>query len=129
MRMFRRRQRHHRKPVRKRSQMLFQFMRRTACGNEMHFVKIESPVCRPGHSQVAGMDGVKRAAKNCNPSWMVFRRRTVSLRSRQSASRMFPDPILSRILWKGWTLFTGFGLLSMFVRRDVDNVAVLLDHS
>jgi hypothetical protein len=96
MRVLGRRQRHHRKPVRKRRQMLFQFMWRTARGNEMHFVEIESPVCCPGYSQVAGMNGVKRAAKYRNPSRLVFCRRTLRLRSRQSASRVFPNPILSR---------------------------------
>jgi hypothetical protein len=47
------------------------------------------------------MDGVKRAAKNRNSSWMVFRCRTFRLRRRQSASRMIPYPILSRIPTSG----------------------------
>src|SRR5260221_8332101 len=128
MRMLCRRQRRHREAVRKRRQVLLQFVRRTARGNEMHFVKIESPVCRPGYSQVAGMDGVKRAAKNCNPSWMVFRRRTFRLRSRQSASRMLPNTILSRILWNGWPLLARFRFLGILVRGHVDNSTILLDY-
>jgi hypothetical protein len=43
--------------------MLLQFMRRTAGGDEVDFIKIESTVRGSCHRQMPGMDGIKRAAK------------------------------------------------------------------
>src|ERR1700751_2702337 len=102
MRMLRARQRHHRKPVRKRRQMLLQFVGWPARRNEVNLVEVKWPVCGSRHGQVPCMNEIKRAAKQCNSSWLVFGRRAVRLRCRQSPSRSIPNPILSRILCHRW---------------------------
>src|ERR1700676_1171769 len=59
VRMFRAGQGNHCKAVRKRREMLFQLVRRTAGRNEMNFVEIKAAVGRARDSQVAVMDRVK----------------------------------------------------------------------
>src|ERR1700740_3234844 len=71
-------------------------MRRPAGRDEMNFVEIETPVRGPCHGQMPGMNRIKRAAEKCNSPGMVLSGCAVGLRCRQSASRMFPNPILSR---------------------------------
>jgi hypothetical protein len=85
------RQRHHRKPMRERRQMLLKFVRRTARRNEMHFVEIEPPVRGASDGQVPGMNRIERTAKERDAAWMVLRggAMRVCLRRgcRQSASQ------------------------------------------
>jgi len=88
MRMIRARERHHRKPVRKRSQVLFQFVGGPARRYEMNFVEIKTPVRRSCHRQMSRMNGIKRSAKQRNPSRLDFCRCTLRLRCRQCASPM-----------------------------------------
>jgi hypothetical protein len=88
--------------VRKRRQMLLQFVGWPARRNEVNLVEVKSPVCGSRHGQVPCMNGIKRAAKQCDSSWLVFGRRAVRLRCRQSPSRSIPNPILSRILRNRW---------------------------
>src|SRR5580704_3998735 len=83
VRVLRARQRHHRKSMRKRRQVLLQFMRRTAGGNEMNLIKIESPVGGPGDSEMPVMNRVERSAKKRDAAWMMFRGGAMRLRSRQ----------------------------------------------
>ena len=66
-----------RSPVRKRRQVLLQLVRRPAGGNEMNVVEIKTPVRGARNRQMAGVDGVKRTAEQCDASRMVFRRRTL----------------------------------------------------
>ena len=61
--MLRARQRHHRKAVGKRRQLLLQLMRWPTGKNEMNFVEIEAPVRGPRNGQMPGMDRIKRAAE------------------------------------------------------------------
>src|ERR1700723_1087898 len=83
VRMLRARQRYHRKSMRKRRQVLLQFMRRTARGNEMNLIKIESPVSGPSDSKMPVMNRVERSAKKRDAAWMMFRGGAMRLRGRQ----------------------------------------------
>src|SRR5215472_7489544 len=79
-------QRHHGKAVRKRSEVLFEFVRRPARGNEMQFVEIEPPVGCAGHANVTTVNGIERAAKQSDAARMEFGGSAVRLRYRQCAS-------------------------------------------
>lgn len=59
MRMFRARQGNHCKAVREWREMLFEFVRRPACRDEMNFVEIKAPVRRARDGQVAIVNGIK----------------------------------------------------------------------
>ena len=74
VRMLRASQRHHRKSMRKRRQVLLQFVRGTARGNEMNLIEIESPVSGSGHSQMPVVNRIKRSAKKRDAAWMMFSR-------------------------------------------------------
>ena len=67
--------------------MLLEFVRRPACGNEMDFVEIETPVGGPGDGKVAIVNGIEGAAKKRDASWMVFCGGAVRLRGGQCVSQ------------------------------------------
>src|ERR1700687_2007186 len=46
-----------------RRQLAIAFVRRQACGNEVNAIQLKTPAGGAGHSNVAGMDGIERAAK------------------------------------------------------------------
>src|SRR5579872_2213596 len=83
VRMLRACQRYHRESMRKRRQVLLQFMRRTAGRNEMNLIKIESPVSGPGNSEMPVVDRIERSAKKRDAAWMMFRGGAMRLRGRQ----------------------------------------------
>jgi hypothetical protein len=72
MRVFGARQRDHGVTVRKRSEMLLQFVGRTASRDEMNFVEIETAIGGAGDGKMAVMNRVERATKNGDTAWMVF---------------------------------------------------------
>jgi hypothetical protein len=81
--MLRASQRHHRKPMRKRGQVLLQLVRGTARRNKVNLVEIESPVRRSCHGKMAVVNGVKRSAKQRDAAWMMFCGGALRLRGRQ----------------------------------------------
>jgi hypothetical protein len=68
--------------MRKRRQVLLQFVRGTTRRNEVNLIEIESPVRGPGHGQVAVVDGIKRSAEQRDAAWVMFCGGTVRLRLR-----------------------------------------------
>ena len=71
MRMLGAGQRNHGVTVRKRREMLLQFVRRAAGRNEMDFVEIEAAVGGARDSEMSVVDGVERAAKNGDTAGLV----------------------------------------------------------
>lgn len=72
VRMFRASERNHCEAVRKRREMLFEFMRRPACWDEMNFVEVETAVGGARYGEVAIVNRVERAAKKRDAARMVF---------------------------------------------------------
>jgi len=87
MRVFGAGERNHGEAVRERSKVLLEFMRRTAGGDEMDFVEIETAIGGAGHGEMAAVNRVERAAKKCNAARMKFCGGAVRLRCGQCASR------------------------------------------
>jgi len=80
-------ERNHGEAVRERSKVLLEFVRRTAGGNEMDFVEIKTAIGGAGHGEMAVVNRVERAAKECNAARMMFCGGAVRLRCGQCASR------------------------------------------
>ena len=76
-------ERDHGKAVRERGEMLLQFMRRPARGDEMQFVEIEASIGGAGNRKMAVVNGIEGTAKNRNPARMMFRGSAVRLRCGQ----------------------------------------------
>jgi len=76
-------ERDHSKAVRERGEMLLQFMRRPARGDEMQFVEIKTPVGRSRDRKMAVVDGIERTAENRNAARMMLRGSAVRLRCGQ----------------------------------------------
>jgi hypothetical protein len=66
--------------------MLLQFVRRTAGGNKMYFIEIESAVSSPRYGQMPIMYRIKGPAEDRDAAWMVFSSGAVSLRGGQCFS-------------------------------------------
>jgi hypothetical protein len=81
-------QRNHGEAVRKRREMLFEFVRRATGGNEVNFVKIKAAVGRAGDGQVPIVDGVERSAKNADAARVVLGCGAVGLRGGQCCSEI-----------------------------------------
>src|SRR6266478_2823010 len=80
-------ERDHGKAVRERGEMLLQFMRRPARGNEMQFVEIEASIGGAGNRKMAVVNGIEGSTKNRNPARMMFRGSAVRLRCGQCCSQ------------------------------------------
>jgi len=76
-------ERDHRKAVRKGSEVLLQFVRRPARGDEVEFVEIETPVGGAGDGKMAVVDGVEGTAENRDAARMMFCGGAVRLRGGQ----------------------------------------------
>jgi len=70
--MFRAGERNHREAVRKWSEMLLKFVRRTARGDEMNFVEIEAAIGGACYDEVAIVDWIERAAKERDTAGMML---------------------------------------------------------
>jgi hypothetical protein len=73
--------------MREGSQVLLQFVRRPAGGDEMHFVEIKTAVRGARNGKMAVMNGIERAAKKRDTARMMFRGGAVRLRSGQCFSQ------------------------------------------
>lgn len=71
MRMFGTGQRNHRVTVRKWREVLLQFVRRPAGGDEMNFVEIEAAVRGAPNSKMAVVNWVERASKQRDAARMM----------------------------------------------------------
>src|SRR5258706_7215743 len=67
--MIRASERHHGVAVGVRRHSAAMFVRRTARGNEVNFVEVKAALRGARDCQVADMDRIKRAAKQCNPAY------------------------------------------------------------
>ena len=76
-------ERDHGETVRKRGEVLFQFVRRAARGNEMNLVEVEAAVSGAGYGKVAIMNRIERAAKKRDAAGMMFSGSTMRLRGGQ----------------------------------------------
>ena len=81
------RQRHHRKSMRKWSQVLLQLVRRPAGRHEMNLIEIESPVGGARHGEMAVVNRVERSAKQRDAARMMFCGGALRLRGGQYASQ------------------------------------------
>jgi hypothetical protein len=79
-------EREHGKTVWEGSEVLFKFVRRPACGDEMDFVEIETAVCGAGHGEVAIVNRVEGAAEERDTTRVVLCGGAMRLRSGQYAS-------------------------------------------
>ena len=70
--------------------MLFEFVRRPACGYEMDFVEIEATVGSAGYGEVAIVNRVEGAAEQRNTTRMMLCGGAMRLRCRQRASQEEP---------------------------------------
>ena len=80
------RQRGHGETVREGSEVLLEFVRRAACGDEMDFVEIEAAVGGAGHGEVAVVNGIEGAAEQRDTTRVMFCGGAMRLRSGQCAS-------------------------------------------
>jgi hypothetical protein len=80
------RQGYHSEAVRKRRQVLLQFVGRAAGRNEMDFVKVKAAVRRARDSQVAIVNRIEGSAKEGNAARVMFYGGAMRLRGRQCAS-------------------------------------------
>ena len=87
MRMLGTGQRDHGKTMRKRSEVLLEFVRRPAGGNEMDFVEIETAVGGSRNRKMAVVYGIERAAKERDTARMMFSGGAVRLRGGQCVSQ------------------------------------------
>jgi len=72
VRMFGAGERDHGETVRKRREVLLEFVRRTAGRDEMNFVEVEAAIGGAGDSEMSVVDGVERAAKKRDAARMMF---------------------------------------------------------
>ena len=72
--------------MRKRSEVLLEFVRRPAGGNEMDFVEIETAVGGSRNRKMAVVYGIERAAKERDTARMMFSGGAVRLRGGQWVS-------------------------------------------
>ena len=86
MRMLGAGERGHRETVRERSEVLLEFVRRPASGNEMDFVEVEAAVGSAGHGEVAIVNRVEGAAEERDTTRVVLCGGAMRLRSGQYAS-------------------------------------------
>src|SRR5439155_26216595 len=80
VRMFGAGERDHGEAVRKRREVLLEFVRRPAGWDEMNFVEIETAVGGAGDREMAVVDGVERAAKERDTGRMMFGGGAVGMR-------------------------------------------------
>ena len=87
VRMLRARERSHREAVRERSEVLLQFVRRSARRDEMHFVEIEAAVGGARYGEVSVVNRVKGTAEQRDTARVMFCSGAMRLRGGQCASR------------------------------------------
>ena len=75
--------RHHRKSMRERRQVLLQFVRGTARGNEMNLIEVKLPVRGPCDGEMPVVNRIKRSAKQRDAAWVMFCGGARRLRGRQ----------------------------------------------
>src|SRR5215831_1074148 len=87
---------HHCEAVRKRRQMLFEFVRRPAGGHEVDFVEVKTPVRSARYRQVAVVYRIERTSKKRNAARSVFCGGAVRLGSGQRGSSREATAIFAR---------------------------------
>ena len=95
MRMIHASEGNHCETVRERCEVLLQFVRRTAGGDEMDFIEIEPAVSSAGYGEMAIVNWVERAAKNRDAAGMMLCGSAVRLRGGQFVSNRASKIILA----------------------------------
>src|SRR5580704_5582459 len=83
-------ERGHRETVRKGSEVLFEFVGRAACGDEMYFVEIEAAVGGAGHGEMSVVNGIEGAAEQRDATRMMLCGGAMRLRGGQYPSQEVP---------------------------------------